>query len=203
MSYSAKSEGFIDFSDVLNVEDGEALKKDLEDVFEYVFSSYYGVDEKGNRKEKTCVYLYSNDEYDWEDCQDALEATLKYGVEKGHVEFCGEDDELWRFIFKDNRWIEESGKVVYESEEKHFAVVTHHSFDKEVSVKLFTSEKFATACLQTEVERERKIREEERVENVDLLIEHDDDWSWASLTARSSLGDATMEWKVVEIQEMF
>lgn len=37
-------------------------------------------------------------------------------VESGEIEYSGEDDNHWRFIFKDGTWDEEYGSVYYESE---------------------------------------------------------------------------------------
>ena len=55
------------------------------------------------------------DKYHEEDVEDGLEKLLEIApIKDGECNFTGEDDAHWRFVFRNGKWIEQSGRVVYE-----------------------------------------------------------------------------------------
>ena len=51
----------------------------------------------------------------WEAARDFI--ACRTGIESEEIEYVGEDASLWRFIYKDGAWVEQNGRVVYETEE--------------------------------------------------------------------------------------
>ena len=67
-------------------------------------------------KENDLEYsIGGNDKYYEDAICEMLEAVTPF-CEKGEIEYRGEDGSLWRFIFKNNEWIEEAGFVKYTEE---------------------------------------------------------------------------------------
>lgn len=45
---------------------------------------------------------------------DFLEKVMPY-TKEGEIDFVGEDYKLWRFAFRDGKWYEDTGRIVYEN----------------------------------------------------------------------------------------
>ena len=61
-----------------------------------------------------CFISFGGDGKYYEDSvYEYLEKLNPYTL-SGEIEFRGEDNSLWRFVFKDDEWVEESGSVIYE-----------------------------------------------------------------------------------------
>ena len=101
MGYYASSSGTIKVKE----EPAEDTMKIIKNAFENV--DYY-------EKEKE-VDVCGYEKYYEESVYDALEAIKPITI-SGDIEFKGDDDYFWRFYFKDGNWIEESGKIYYESD---------------------------------------------------------------------------------------
>lgn len=101
MGYYASYDGYIRFKNNPDKETMDCLYNTLDcyscknDSLEVTFSG----DEK----------YYENEIYEVLD-------KIKPFVEEGKLEYHGEDEYYWRFIFKDNDWVEENGEVYYESQ---------------------------------------------------------------------------------------
>ena len=61
------------------------------------------------------VYYSGYARYHAEDIDAVLESVAP-STESGEIYFTGDDGAHWRFVFKDDKWIEEEGYVIYESE---------------------------------------------------------------------------------------
>ena len=59
------------------------------------------------------LLIHYDDKYYEDEIEQALGIIAGYAKE-GSIEFCGEDDCLWRFRFDGERFIQESGKIVYD-----------------------------------------------------------------------------------------
>lgn len=112
MSYYASGSGYID---VGSARPSEQALRDLAEHggldFQLVepnqYSPYYTID---------VLHEYGN--YSEEDVIDFLSMTGRaLQILGGTIEFSGEDDSHWRFVWngKDGRWYEQNGSVEYES----------------------------------------------------------------------------------------
>lgn len=61
------------------------------------------------------LYVSYSGKYHEEDIYDLCERLEPY-TDKGYINFSGEDGCVWRFIYIDGGWREESARVVYESD---------------------------------------------------------------------------------------
>ena len=61
------------------------------------------------------VNVNGNNKYYEDIITDGLELLAPF-IEAGEIKYEGEDNVCWRFIFKRGEWIEEMGKVYYESD---------------------------------------------------------------------------------------
>lgn len=59
------------------------------------------------------IYIDAWDKYHYDSWMVFLECLEPYTLE-GEVEFTGEGGDHWRFIFKDKKFIEQNGRVVYD-----------------------------------------------------------------------------------------
>lgn len=58
------------------------------------------------------VRAYFDGDYDEQDTHNALLAIAPYIV-SGDFQFNGDYNNYWRFIFRDGKWIEQQGEIVY------------------------------------------------------------------------------------------
>lgn len=112
MGYYARGSGSVSFSRALSDEEIDGAMC----VIGAVFDDY---DTFGNDDEETGLGISF-----WMDCkyyQDDLEKMLDmlvrdYPVSEGEVDFIGEDDAIWRYVYvaKENAFVEQVGRIVYE-----------------------------------------------------------------------------------------
>ena len=100
MGYCASWDGTIKFK--------QDITNEIIEECEYVFNELHY-----EPAEKTLT-LYGNGKYHSDEVIYFLDA-IKNITESGEVKFCGDDGAHWRFIFRENKWIEESGDVYYDS----------------------------------------------------------------------------------------
>ena len=100
MGYYADYDGYIKFKNVPSDEDLDKLR--------YAFGECY-------RSEETMFAVYGHEKYYEETIIDYLDRINEL-TEYGEIEYYGEDNCHWRFVFTDGEWIEEQGFVYYESE---------------------------------------------------------------------------------------
>lgn len=55
-----------------------------------------------------------NDKYYSDTIQETLEKVKPY-VGNGEIEYAGEDNTFWRFIFVNGEWAQQNGRIVYDS----------------------------------------------------------------------------------------
>ena len=101
MGYYADYDGFITLKGAPSKEINDLINE-IMNVYEY-------------DKEKYTYYVSGNDKY-YEDDMYRLFSELDGMTKSGEIRFDGEDSSLWRFVYKDGAWIEESGEVVYDGE---------------------------------------------------------------------------------------
>lgn len=100
MGYYAQGEGVISFKEKPTEKQLETLKN----VLYMKDGCFYWQDND--------LYLSYNEKYYESDIYAALDSLTSFIV-SGYVEFAGEDGEHWRFVFRNNKWEEESGQIVY------------------------------------------------------------------------------------------
>lgn len=116
MSYYATGDGEIRFKRVLSQEEFDIACNIIENVFD--FEGLIDPDEvSGVKPHQTCFSVWSNEEYYEDAVIKTLNelsdiATIEYGVVH-FSRFSGQELEIWRFVNKDGKWLEENGSVVY------------------------------------------------------------------------------------------
>ena len=111
MGYCASGTGSIVLKKGLNALPDDAMKA-LMDYFEVACEGW--PDKDGD----TVIDFWDSEKY-WEDSAlTALDAVIPY-IQEGLIEYNGEDDFHWRFVFdpETENWQEEEARVVWESEE--------------------------------------------------------------------------------------
>lgn len=108
MGYEAHGGGTIMFAKQLSSREREKLAQILEDCFEYdIYEDKY-------RDKKTVADIWDSEKYYGDVVEETLETVSKrFKVEQGEIEYVGEDDSLWRFIYQNGEWKEQNGYVVY------------------------------------------------------------------------------------------
>lgn len=105
MSYYANMTGHIKFQNPITEEMIKYVKQEL--------GQPYDIDVNTLILENT-IDLYCYSKYD-EDILDALEKISdRYPIAEGELNYRGEDESLWRHIYTENRWTEQTGRIVYE-----------------------------------------------------------------------------------------
>lgn len=101
MGYYASYEGHIRFKE-------KPSDETIRIICDFFGDHDYDVDGLG-------VSIYGNDKYYEDYIEEGLSKIEPY-VKDGEIEYRGDDEALWRFIFKDGKWTEEYGKIYYESD---------------------------------------------------------------------------------------
>ena len=85
----------------------------VENAFLYI-NQRYDMDSEVS-EDRTVIEAYGNERYSTSATEKLLD--LLTGIapiqEGSEIDFCGEDQTYWRFIFKDGRWKEQCGEIVY------------------------------------------------------------------------------------------
>ena len=109
MSYYAKGSGRLVFSSALSDDKVRKIENILDqNLFEF--------DCDGKNFDIWCYCKYYEDEV-----ESALEEISEVAeLKEGYIEYCGEDDALWRFKYspKKRKWHEQNGRVVYDDDTK-------------------------------------------------------------------------------------
>ncbi len=104
MSYYATADGNIRLKNRLP----EKQFEELLDVLLEVFEEYDTEDDYQK------VFFGGHIKYDDDIVLETLSNIINnFEIEEGEVDYVGEDSALWRHIFIDGEWKEQSGKVVY------------------------------------------------------------------------------------------
>lgn len=110
MGYYANGNGYITFSRRLT--DNDVLSVD--DILQ---NSCFDFDFHHGNKDGSSVDVWCYDKYHDDDVRNAIQNIAdKFPVKEGCIEFAGEDDEHWRFLYdaEDNDWLEQTGHIVYD-----------------------------------------------------------------------------------------
>ena len=85
----------------------------VEEAFLYV-NQRYDMDCEVS-EDRTVIEAYGNERYSTSATEKLLELLTEIApIQEGsEIDFCGEDQTYWRFIFKDGRWKEQCGEIVY------------------------------------------------------------------------------------------
>jgi len=107
MGYSAQAKGYIDF--LTTEENWAEVNEDVKTILEEVFYDVYI-----SRAHPLSVEISDDSIYYEDDVKKALvELNKEYKISAGEIEFVGEDNEMWHFIYKNDNWYEENGYVSY------------------------------------------------------------------------------------------
>lgn len=108
MGYYANGSGSIEFSRTLTEKEIDLVYDVLSAALECEAYTMHCI---------TRFDIWGNEKYYGDTVMDALSGAARVApIHEGEIDYVGEDGELWRLIYRDGNWIEESGRVVYESE---------------------------------------------------------------------------------------
>ena len=85
----------------------------VEEAFLYVNQRYdMDCEVSGDR---TVIEAYGNERYSTSATEKLLELLTEIApIQEGsEIDFCGEDQTYWRYIFENGQWKEQNGKIVY------------------------------------------------------------------------------------------
>jgi len=105
MGYYASGSGYIEFRQDITDEDFEEISSVLNNS---PIKNYF---------DRNCADVNQDGNYFEEDWEELLEELTPF-AKSGEINFCGEDDCFWRFIFRNGKFVDENGSVIYESEDK-------------------------------------------------------------------------------------
>lgn len=108
MGYCANMSGDICIARPFTKEETEEVNR--------IFCDYFEVDVYEHHGHSTVDLYYGLEKYHEEDEWEVLTAfTERFGNEilSGELRYVGEDDAHWRLIWKDGRWQEQDGEIVY------------------------------------------------------------------------------------------
>lgn len=106
MGYCASGSGSITFT--------EELPKDTITAIEKYCDPDFDIDTYTNNN-KTIMDITAYGKYHAEDIDEILKRiTRTEKIASGEIEFTGEDDAHWRFIWDGNEWFEQDGRIVYD-----------------------------------------------------------------------------------------
>ena len=85
----------------------------VENAFLYI-NQRYDMDSEVS-EDRTVIEAFGNERYSTSATEKLLELLTEIApIQEGsEIDFCGEDQTYWRFIFKDGRWKEQCGEIVY------------------------------------------------------------------------------------------
>lgn len=117
MGYYANGNGDICFNAVLDEKTYEAVLEVLRTVWECDGErEFKGYTSTPIQDPYTYIDVWTDDKYYDDEVINALN-TIKEMAPVGEyssIKYRGEDEALWRFVFKDGEWIEQEGRIVYE-----------------------------------------------------------------------------------------
>lgn len=101
MGYSANGYGYLE-------------TKRTQEVLEIVSNSDLELNMSNLGNDCLGIDFYLNDNYNEDDVYDFLRKITPYVLNCDNLEFTGEDDTHWRFVFKGGRFYEQNGHIEYE-----------------------------------------------------------------------------------------
>ena len=109
MGYYANCCGFIEYSLAAN----EKQVEEMLDVLSYQFATYKCDRSRNGRKPYVDISFY--DKYPGDECilEVLNEAAAILNITGGELTCAGEDDEHWRFLWRDGMWVMQAGEIVY------------------------------------------------------------------------------------------
>ena len=124
MGYYAEFKGSITLNPITATEEQDLISK-YNEMYHEEASSFIDICGWGGERDvyvisktdATVQYgldLYGDEKYYEEEVRAFLNLFLPC-IESGEIDFIGEDDSIWRMIFRDGHWDEESGAIVYHS----------------------------------------------------------------------------------------
>ena len=117
MGYYAYGSGFIVFKETVSTERYENIKDVLSEILE--IDGVRDPNMMGYEPHKTYFDIWDNGRYDRNKVLYGLEKIADISqIQEGNIVYHGEDDSIWRFVYKGNKWIEENGYVIFYDEEK-------------------------------------------------------------------------------------
>ena len=112
MEYYANGSGSIIFKEVLPEAVFGRIKDKLQKVLEADGSTKWKP--MTSSPEVSYVDIWDSEKYYGDEVETVLNEVAEMAeIEEGSIEYVGEDDSLWRFIYRDGKWHEESGHVEY------------------------------------------------------------------------------------------
>lgn len=111
MGYYATGSGYILFTSALPDEDYKTVRDILSETF--VYDGFQARRETSTSKPQTIIYLEVDGKYYQDGVKDTLGKMIPFGIKDGEICYVGEDQSMWRFIFRDTKWVEENGYIEY------------------------------------------------------------------------------------------
>lgn len=112
MGYYANGKGNVTFKEVLSEEKYNKAKEILSEAFECDGVREFQM--TNTTEPATYFDLWNFEKYYGDEVERALRDVAKLGeIADGEIDYVGEDDSLWRFIYRNGSWYEENGSVVY------------------------------------------------------------------------------------------
>lgn len=111
MGYYANGSGNILFTSALSDEDYKTVGDILSETFEY--DGFQARRETSVSKPQTTIDFWVDGKYYQSSVEDTLNKMIPFGIKDGEICYVGEDQSMWRFIFRDTKWVEENGYIEY------------------------------------------------------------------------------------------
>ena len=148
MGYYANGSGSIMFKEVLPEETYKEVEEELRKALEADGERKFRM--TSTSKEQSYIDIWDNEKYYGEEVEMALNNVAKMGdIEKGCIEYVGEDDCLWRFIYRDGEWVEENGHVEYndyESDKLANAIKLYALYDLQAAERDYVYNTLTDVC---------------------------------------------------------
>ena len=135
MGYYANGKGGITFKGTVSEDEFSNIRDLLSEAFECDGEREW----KATSASDPITYfdIWENDKYYGDVVEDTLRKVADIAdIMEGSIEYIGEDDSLWRFIYRDGEWIEQNGHVEYndyDAEKLAGALRSYAAFDLEGS----------------------------------------------------------------------
>lgn len=105
MGYYVSGGGTVDFRPDITEDDFKRIEEILNGSSIENSYNHFGVD------------FYHGGNYHEEEWENLLNKLSPF-VKDGELNFAGEDEYYWRFVFRDGKFVDESGAIVYEEEDR-------------------------------------------------------------------------------------
>lgn len=123
MGYYADGNGTIQFTRELSAEEKSRLEKIVEYEWDYDIDSILDSPLKQvctDRMRTTGISLWTGEKYHDDSVRQALQDIAdNFPVAEGEIEYIGEDNCIWRFIYKNGRFVCQNGRVVYDEDDDY------------------------------------------------------------------------------------